>query len=171
MGINQSNLITDGELPLNNTVQNNVGYRLGLVAEYNAFDFVAIRPQVALSFNNAKATYALNGLEIDQFSLLSDYLEFGVQLVGKPRNSANKPYFFIGPTYKYNLKRETDYSPGQGAVSDLAIDFGIGFDKSTKYFRILPELRYSYGLKDINFLPDYPKTYFHSVSLLFHFIE
>jgi hypothetical protein len=90
-------------------------------------------------------------------------------LVKMPREK-HKPYFFVGPKVKIPLTKQNTASTIYSGNTDLAIDFGIGLDNVFSQFNFSPELRYSYGLLNVNKNPTFRSIYSHSFSLVFKFL-
>ena len=63
LGINHSNLINNATLPSNATLSNNLGFRLGILADYKIYKSLSISPKAEMSFNNGK----INFINIDGF--------------------------------------------------------------------------------------------------------
>jgi len=53
--------------------------------------------------------------------------------------------------------------------TDFAIDFGIGFESSVKRFVFAPEIRFSYGLLNINENPVFQTLRYNNLSLILNF--
>ena len=74
-------------------------------------------------------------------------------------NGNTKPYIFVGPSLKTPFTSKANF----------AFDFGIGLENVTEFFVFAPELRYSYGLIDINQNSAIENLYFNSIALILNF--
>ena len=170
LGINHSNLINNATLPSNATLSNNLGFRLGILADYKIYKSLSISPKAEMSFNNGK----INFINIDgsntEYEIMPISLDFMAHFIFKKNNSKLSPYLFFGPNFKIPISKKTDNTTAYSTNSDFAIDFGIGLDKSFTHFNFSPELRYSFGIMNINQHPSLQSLNFHNVSLVFNFL-
>ncbi len=170
LGVNYSNLLADDALPGNATLSNNLGFRLGLLADYQISKSVSISPKAELSFNNSKVNFTYEDGSQPVYKVLPVSLDFMTHFIFKKNNEQLSPYFFIGPNVKVPVSKRTDDSTTFSTNADFAIDFGIGLDKAFTNFHILPELRYSFGLLNINQHPSLQTLNFHNIALVFNFL-
>ena len=91
-------------------------------------------------------------------------------MVYRVGNSKMSPYFFTGPCFKIPLYKKTNLSSDFKTNPDFAIDFGIGLENKFKNFIFAPELRYSFGLLNINKNPNLQTLNFNNISLIFKFM-
>ena len=97
-------------------------------------------------------------------------LEFAPHLVFTKKNDNLNPYVFIGPSIKLPVEERLPNTSLSPTGKDFAVDFGIGLNKALPCFNFAPELRYSFGLININKHPAIQTLNFHSISLIFNFI-
>lgn len=170
LGLNYSNLLDDDKLPDNASLSNNFGFRLGVLVDYSVSELFYISPKAELSFNNSKVDLnRADGSQID-YEVMPVNLEFMTHFIFKDNKEKLSPYFYVGPNVRLPLSIEDNNSTEFPTGNDFAIDFGIGVDKSLKHFNFAPELRYSFGLLDVNQHPELQTLYFHNISLVFNFL-
>ncbi|MFT5860724.1 MAG: hypothetical protein ACI865_002838 [Flavobacteriaceae bacterium] len=157
IGINHANaLLTDNSVA---TIQNGRGFRVGVISSLMISQRFFLEPKAELSFNTSTLTDASG----ERFKINPVDLEFIGHLRFKLRKGGFSPYILAGPNVKIPL--------GQGALTlptrqDVAIDIGVGLDVPLFKWRIAPELRYSYGLKNITENASVGDVRFHNVSLI-----
>lgn len=170
LGINYSNLLDNEMLSSNASLSNNLGFRLGILADYKISKFLSISPKAEMSFNNGVINF--NNIDGSQteYEIMPISLDFMAHFIFKKNNSKLSPYLFFGPNFKIPISKKTDNTTAYSTNSDFAIDFGIGLDKSFTHFNFSPELRYSFGIMNINQHPSLQSLNFHNISLVFNFL-
>lgn len=168
IGMNHANLLHDESLPQLASVANGPGFQLGILGEFQLSRFLFLKPRAEISFNNS----SVKSLSLDGSPLTYEVMPVNAGLmthlmVKMPRNKLS-PYFFAGPEYKLPLNKP-EGTAEFGTGNDLAIDFGIGFDKAFTHFIFAPELRYSYGLLNVSKDPIIQNLNFHNISMVFSF--
>lgn len=162
-GINRTSLDYESK----NSIKENreVGFRLGILAEYKLSSNLFFSPKTELSFNQ-------NLLEINE-SVEYDVMPISTEIMAhfayKFSGSELRPYILFGPNFKIPFGGEEETTSEFKTSPDLALDFGIGFERNFKYFFFAPELRYSYGLMDINKNPLLNAVYLHNLTLVLNF--
>ncbi|KAB1065981.1 outer membrane beta-barrel protein [Salibacter halophilus] len=170
LGLNYSNLLDDDKLPENASVTNNFGFRLGVLADYSVSELFHISPKAELSFNNSKVELdRADGSQLD-YEVMPVSLEFMTHFLFKDNKEKLSPYFYVGPNVKLPLLLKEPGKTEFPTRYDFAIDFGVGVDKPLKHFNFAPELRYSFGLHNVNGHPELQTLYFHNISLVFSFL-
>jgi hypothetical protein len=167
LGVNHSILFSPDELPSFASISNDLGVRLGVLADYQLFKFLSISPKAELSFNNNELNLTFNDDAQYRYQVLPISLEFMTHFIFKKKNEKVSPYFYFGPNLKIPI---SDKSVNYPEPSVFAIDVGIGLEKAFEHFNFSPELRYSYGLTDVIITPTIRPLRFHSVSLIFNFM-
>ena len=169
IGVNQS-LLTSNDLPDNVSLNNDLGIRLGLRGEFQLKGRFQFAPKIEISFNGSEAKHMQSDGSELVYAIAPVTLEFKPHFVCKLNEAKVTPYILLGPSLNIPL------SPAQSGQlyiptdTDVAIDVGIGFDRFLSHFNFVPELRYSYGLLDINQQAGFYPLYFHSVTLSLGFI-
>jgi outer membrane protein W len=170
LGINYSNLLDNEMLPSNASLSNNLGFRLGILADYKISKFLSVSPKAEVSFNNSEVNFTNIDGSQTEYEIMPISLDFMTHFIFKRNNEKLSPYFFFGPNVKIPISEKNDNSTTYSTKSDFAIDFGIGVDKPFTHFHFSPELRYSFGLLNINQNPSIQSLYFHNISLVFNFL-
>lgn len=142
LGINRSNLAfsstSNGE-----QITNGMGYRLGVISEIRMGRRFSFSPKAELSFNASR----LNQDDVN-YNVNATNLEFMGHLRYMLFRTEFSPYIIAGPNARIVLNGENsqNYIPTK---NDVAIDVGAGLDIPLKWFTMAPEIRYSFGLTDI----------------------
>jgi hypothetical protein len=168
LGVNYSNILDNEGLITKASISNNVGFRLGVLADYRIADFFFISPKAELSFNKSSVNF--NDASIENYDVMPVSLDFMTHFQFKLNKKKLSPYIFVGPNIKVPLNGNQSNTTEFATSNDFAIDFGIGLDKKTTFFSFAPELRYSYGLLNVNRHPSIQSLNFHTVSLVLNFI-
>ncbi|OFX59365.1 MAG: hypothetical protein A2046_01325 [Bacteroidetes bacterium GWA2_30_7] len=169
LGINYSNLLAKETLPENVIISNGFGFRLGLLMDYKISKHFILSPKIEISFNKSNVDFVNNINLKKSYKIFPSSLDFMAHLYYITGKGKVKPYFLIGPDFKLPIERSINSSSIYKTNSDLAIDFGIGFEKQALYYIFAPELRYSFGLLNVNQNPDLKTLYFHNITLILIF--
>ncbi|NOX47523.1 MAG: PorT family protein [Chlorobi bacterium] len=167
LGANYSNLKSKETLPNNAKISNGVGFSLGVFMDYSITENFIFSPKSELSFYNSSVEFSNN--DNSTYEIFPISLNFMTHFVYKIGNSKVVPYFFAGPNLKMPISKKPESSSEFYTNSDFAIDFGIGLENRTKYFIFAPELKYSFGLLNINQNPTLQTLNFHNISLILNF--
>lgn len=170
LGANYSNLMAEKGLPSDAFITNGSGFRLGLIADYQILDFLFVSPKTEMSFNNGEVNFVNPDGSLSVYSIMPISLDFMVHFIFKKKTGNLRPYLYFGPDFKIPVKKKSSNPLTYSSNSDLAIDFGIGLDKAFTEFHFAPEIRYSFGLFDVNQNPAIPSLTFHNVSVILNFI-
>jgi Outer membrane protein beta-barrel domain len=167
---NASFLQSKGAKPKELQLNSGMGFGLGILADYRFNEKIALSSRAGLSFHGTSTEYKNALGEVVQSSnVYKQCLDFSLLGVYSFRTKKNKPYLVFGPTIVMPLRpKETNASTFPYRTT-LAIDLGFGFDRKLKHFHFAPELKYSYGLNNMNASPLIEKLYFHRLTLAFHF--
>lgn len=141
------------------TIQNGRGFRVGIISSLMLSKRFYLEPKAELSFNTSTLT-DVNG---DRYKVNPVDLELIGHLRFKLRKGGLSPYIIAGPNVRIPLGTGDFTMPTR---QDVAIDVGVGLDVPLFKWRIAPELRYSYGLKNITESSSINDIRFHNVSLL-----
>lgn len=169
MGINYSSILSKSELPNNASIQNGPGYRLGILAHFDLSKTIFFSPKAALSFNSGSIDFANIDGTHTPYNIMPTSLDAAFHIGCMDRNKGVSPYFYIGPSISLPIPTDNFNSGTFNTGKNLSVDFGIGLDKGFQHFRFSPELKYSYGLVNINKNPQLQSVYFHNISLIFNF--
>lgn len=161
----------DQQQPSNPVSRPGSGIKLGLHSYYGMTEYLAISPKVELTMNSGHLKYS-DGEGIARTSpAMSSSLQFMGHLMVKLPIGKYQPFLNIGPNFRLPVKQENLTEGNYGFQSDVALDVGIGFERAFKPFRILPEIRYSYGFKNVNLNPYMGNLYLHQLSLIIAFTD
>lgn len=169
LSTNYSNLQSAVDLPANAKIQNNVGFGLGIFMDYSFFKNLVFSPKAEISFNDAKVEFTHSDNSKSTYSLMKSSLDFKAHLVYKLTNTKLSPYILVGPGLQLPLENGPTISTSFPNNKNFTIDFGIGLENNFKYFIFTPELRYSYGLSNVNFHPALQELNYHNITLAFNF--
>jgi hypothetical protein len=171
LGVNYSNVLVDRQLLSKDVVSNGVGLRLGLLADYKLSETVSISPKAELSFNRGTLDVPENDGSFSLYEVMPISMDFMTHFVFKRDGSACNPYLLIGPKFSVPISDVNDNTTSFETGYNLAVDVGIGFEKAFSFFRISPELRYSFGLLNVNQNPIFQDVKFHNLALVFNFMD
>jgi len=169
LGTNYSNLQSKETLPNNAKISDGIGFSLGVFMDYSITENFIFSPKSELSFYNSSVEFVNSDNSNYTYEILPISLNFMTHFVYKIGNRKAIPYFFAGPNLKIPISKKPDSSSEFYTNSDFAIDFGIGLENRTKYFIFAPELKYSFGLLNINQNPTLQTLNFHNISLILNF--
>lgn len=169
LGLNHTNILDKGMLPNNASLSNDLGIRLGLLADFKVSNFLSISPKAEMSFNKGRINFTNIDGSQTRYEIMPISIDFMAHFIFKKQNEKMSPFIFFGPNVKVPISKKTDNSTVYSTNSDFAIDFGVGLDNSFTYFNFSPELRYSFGLLNVNQHPAIQTLNFHSISLVFNF--
>ncbi len=141
------------------TIQNGRGFRVGIISSLMLTQRFYIEPKAELSFNTSTLTN-VNG---DRFKVNPIDLELIGHIRFKLRKGGLSPYVIAGPNVRIPLGTGNFTLPTR---QDIAIDIGVGLDVPLFKWRIAPEFRYSYGIKNITESNAISDIRFHNISLI-----
>ncbi len=173
IGLNYSNVITQGSPSARS--KNGAGFRLGLIMSEDINERFALSPKAELSFNDCSVVYNPSGNLDVAYDVYPVNVDLMTHVLYRLKNKKYKCYFLAGPNVKIPLMTEevggvqivNANKPGNNP--DVAIDLGFGFEKNMKYFILAPELRYSFGLLNVNKDPSLDHVYFHNITFVINF--
>jgi hypothetical protein len=169
LGGNYSWLLTNDQLPTNARTTHGTGFQLGVLSDIRLTNWLYVSPKAELAFNKASVDF-VGFSETDTYEVFPVSLEFKNHFIFKKNYVRSSPYFLIGPAVRIPIQNKNKLSTTAFSTrTDLAIDFGIGLDNRFSFFNFAPELRYSFGLLNINAHPQLQSIKFHKVALVFNF--
>ena len=163
IGLHYSDLREAEALPANASISNNLGFRLGFLANYKVSSMLSLSPKAEISFNNSKVNLG----DTQEAYEIPTNLELMTHVVLQNENMKLNPYFFFGPNVKIPA---ADNTTTYSANTDVAIDFGFGIMKAFSKLNFSPELRYSYGLRDISRYASVGSLNYNHIALVFNFL-
>jgi Outer membrane protein beta-barrel domain len=168
---NISKILAKEMIPENASIENGLGYRIGFFADYKVSKLFSIPPELDWSFNGGGVVFTDSKGSQTENLVMPISLDFMVHLILKKNNEKLSPYFLLGPNVKFPISKKPVTSTQFYTSSDLAINVGLGIDKAFPYFNFSPELRYSFGLFNVNQHPLIHSLNLHNISLVLNFIK
>ncbi len=137
------------------------GFCIGLIANYSFLEYLDVRFIPAISFVSRKLVYTINTkqygpLDVEK-PLESTFLEFPLLLKYKSARLNNIRFYLVGGMkYVLDMSSTKDLAPGsidnvivKIRKNDFMYEVGLGMDFYLEYFKLSPELKYSFGMRDL----------------------
>ena len=122
-----------------------------------------------LHFGDKQFVFSDGEKSVASFSVRSNYLEFPLLLKYSSRRLNNiRPYIIGGPYWTMELGRKKGLEIYTKA-NDYGVQIGLGCDFYLPFFKLCPELRFSFGFPDVimherpDLLDDYKLIYTQSI--------
>jgi hypothetical protein len=141
--------------------QSQPGFNLGIVSELHFNQFWSIRFVPTLAFAQRDLEYTLIRFDTVRSKFVnpveSTFLEFPVLLKYRSKRANNFGAYIVGGgKYVLDMASQKDVSNEFGEninirlyKHDYAFELGVGFDFFLEYFKFSPEIKLSFGLRDI----------------------
>ncbi|MFN6943681.1 MAG: porin family protein [Cytophagaceae bacterium] len=155
------------------------GFSLGFILNMKLDNHFDIRLLPTVAFYERMVEFRFRGGEIENQVTESTFIEFPLLLKYKSQRRGNMRMYAVGglkPSVEAGAKKR-DKTDDQLRTNntDLALEYGFGFDFYFPLFKFSPEIRFSHGL--VNMLNRDPNVYSrslnvlntHTVSLFLHF--
>jgi len=167
LGINRPNLILELREGYNTkdslaSVQSKglAGFHLGIISEFRFHPYFGIRFLPTLSFAERSVEFKFqrkDSLETVVKNVESTYIEFPVVFKYRSARANNFAAYVIGGgKFMFDLSSKKDVADqfSQDVLlklnnQDFAIELGVGFDFFLEYFKFSPEIKLSFGLKNV----------------------
>lgn len=158
-GINRSNLSFSSQQTGGDQITNDKGYRFGVVSNFQLTKKFSIAPKAEISFNSSVLTSGQSELVNPANLELLGHLKY------KLRSGNLSPYIIVGPNLRVPIQgaNSDDFIPTK---QNVALDIGVGLDVPIFKWKIAPELRYSFGLMDINRDSSVSDLKYHNIALV-----
>ena len=158
-GINRSKLAFSSTQSVGDFITNGSGYRMGVISNFQFTQRFSVAPKAELSFNSSVLSSGGEQLVSPTNLELLGHLKF------KLRKGSLSPYVIVGPNFRIPLQgvNRDNLIPTK---ENVALDIGVGLDVPIFKYRISPELRYSFGLMNINRNSTVSDMKYHNVSLV-----
>ena len=173
-GLNYSEIFMN-EIPQDLRVQYGTAFHVGIHVNHSLNEKWSVSPKIELAKNRNTFSYfkKVNVWNqehwvLNKYHIMPMALYVMTHLRFQPKSGDNQLYFLVGPNVKIPIILKGNQN-SQSSVVDLAVDFGVGFDKRFNGINFLPELRYSLGLMDVNNNPKYGSVYLHNITLILQF--
>jgi hypothetical protein len=137
------------------------GFCIGLIGNYSFLEYFDLRFIPAISFVSRKLIYTINtkryGLLDVEKPIESTFLEFPLLLKYKSARLNNIRFYLVGGMkYVLDMSSTKDVAPGsidnvivKTRKNDFMYEVGVGVDFYLEYFKLSPELKYSFGMRDL----------------------
>ncbi|NRA10886.1 MAG: PorT family protein [Crocinitomicaceae bacterium] len=158
-GINRSNLSFSSQEVNGDNITNDLGYRFGLISNFQITKRISLAPKAELSFGSSAFSSTTENL------VSPNNLEILGHLKYKLRKGSLSPYIIVGPNFRIPIlgANRDDLIPTK---KNVALDIGFGLDLPIFKYRISPEIRYSFGLMDINSDASVTDMKYHNIALV-----
>ncbi|MFT6245345.1 MAG: hypothetical protein ACJA0U_000694 [Salibacteraceae bacterium] len=158
-GINRSNLSFSSQQTNGDQITNGKGYRFGLISNFQFTQKFSIAPKAELSFGSSAFSSSTEELVSPNNLEILGHLKF------KLRKGSLSPYIIVGPNLRIPIQgaNRDDLIPTK---QNVALDIGFGLDVPIFKYRISPEIRYSFGLMDINRDASVSGLKYHNIALV-----
>lgn len=159
-GINRSNLTIRTNDRETGDITNGLGYRMGVTSNFRFGDHFSLAPKAELSFNTTR-------LERDEISYKMNpiSLELAGHLKYKFFGGRFSPYVLAGPNARIPISSGSTTFTNK----DVALDLGVGLDVPIFRFNVSPELRYSFGIKEMMEETAFSNIRFHHIAVVLIF--
>ena len=167
LGVNYSQIETsEGVNKDDYFLENEMGFTLGILAEYEINPKLKSINTMETSFYNGSVTYVDN-LYLRHQKLEWTNLEIGTRLNWHPfKREINSPYITLGPEIQFDLSKGNNINQLR---PKYIINAGFGMDTQLKYFKFTPEILYSYGLSEVDNIGLLPAFKIHTIALMLYF--
>jgi hypothetical protein len=164
LGLNYANMQVR-DVAIGTQHKNAYGFRMGILMDMKLTKHLSFVPKSELSFSDAKIIENASSDNREVYQVYPHVLDFSSHFTYRFKDSETSHYFLFGPTFRLPVKSDEDVQYAT-LKSDIAIDFGIGLDKKLPYFKVAPEIRYSFGLTNLSGFNTIGKLNFHTMSLV-----
>jgi len=168
LGINYSNLQSKEILQTNSEIYNGFGIEFGIFLDYKIAKNLFLSPKAEVLFNKSGINTTNTNGEVISYKVFPVSVEIMTHLKYRIGTKKTKPYLLIGPKYRHSLA-QSNSSTYFGNNPDFAIDVGVGLENNLSYFVFSPEIRYSFGLLNINANPSFQILKYHAITLVLNF--
>ena len=137
------------------------GFSLGIVSDMKIFENFNLRFIPTLTFTTRILEYNFKGPASSKITTInktveSTFLEFPVSLKFKSERVNNyRMYVLGGGKYTIDMSSNKDVEVGSGKEiikinrNDFLTEVGIGMDFYLEYFKLSPEIKYAFGVKNL----------------------
>ena len=126
------------------------GFSVGVLGEMKANDWLSVRFIPTMHFGDKKVVFKeqRTGKVVEQY-VKSTYMSVPIDLkISAARFNNYRPYVVTGlaPTFDLTVKKGKELLVKR---SDVMLEVGMGLDLYYPYFKMIPELKFCFGLKNI----------------------
>lgn len=126
------------------------GFNVGVLAELRLNTHFALRFTPTLLFGQKRAWFheQISGRDTTQV-IKSTIISFPLDVkFAAPRYNNFRPYFIAGANPSIDLTTRKHHALLMGAM-DCSLEVGLGCDFYLPYFKLIPELKFSFGLANL----------------------
>lgn len=143
---------------INEAVNDDIGYNIGLQAVFGINDYIAIQPELHYINKGYQLPLSLGGTLVSESTANLDYIQLPVLAsLRLPLIRAFTPKVLVGPHVAYKIggntntkvgstETRTQHKPEDYNTIDVGLTLGAGFDVGLDAFTLNVELRYELGL-------------------------
>ncbi len=167
IGANYTNMLVAIDNNFTGSRKNGGGIVLGLVSDLHISNSTHFMPKLEFVMQNSHVRIdSVN----QHYKIANTAIEAKGHFTFRSPREGYISYMIIGPNVRIPLNNNlsSDQFPTK---FDVAMDFGIGGFKAFESFGLAPEIRYSFGFLNINQNPSLEEVKYHSISLVFNFID
>ena len=161
LGLNISDFRLTRTYPISDTVlvvetQREPGFNLGIVSNYRLSNHLDLRFIPALSFASRSVEFTLKNVSSKVLKPVeSTYIDFPFSIKYKSERLNNgRAYLMAGIKFSYDMQSQAKVKKSSTDIIKLkAFDYhaevGFGLDYYLEYFKFSPEIKVSYGLRNM----------------------
>lgn len=169
LGCNYSLLHAKDEIK-SGDVFNRPGLMIATTGQYQLGKNIFMSTSTELFFSKSYINYVDEVNSSQKFKVYNSGIDLTLHMMQKFGDGKYKPYFTYGPSVKIPFYNKTKTEANDYNKVSFGIDFGVGLECAGKYARIVPELRYSYGLNSFSPISKMSGVRFQNITLMLHFI-
>lgn len=159
VGLQQTFIQHEAPLPAGSQIDNALGYRLGLSAKYMHDSHFFVMGRTELAVNQSSIMYLDTAAKSSRYDVAPTTIQNAIHVGYSFEKKNVSPYVFAGANYKYAFQREIDKTMTFPSGADLAIELGVGLKKRFEYYDLMPEIRYSHGMRNVNKNPSFQSIF------------
>lgn len=135
------------------------GFNLGIISNLHLGNFMDLRFIPALAFSSRTLVYSIEsskGSYTRSKDIESTFIELPLLFKFKSERHNNfRAYVIGGIKYSYDMASQKGVKDDQDNIivkirdGDYGFDIGVGFDFYAQYFKFSPEIRYTFGVRDV----------------------
>ncbi len=126
------------------------GFNVGVLAELRLNEFLALRFTPTLNFGQKRAWFHEQVSGRDTTTVIkSTQIAFPLDLkFAAPRYNNFRPYLIAGVAPAIDLTTRKHHALRMNAM-DCMLEVGMGCDMYLRYFKLIPEIKFSFGLSNL----------------------
>ena len=128
----------------------NLGFSVGVLGEWKMSRYLALRVLPSLHFGSKHISFRdLSSGDTDSQDMKSCYIGVPVDLkIAAPRFNNYRPYVIAGvaPMYDLTTSKQTKL---RAKPFNLMLEAGLGCDMYLPFFKLIPELKFCFGLSNV----------------------